>query len=100
MESTQLDFSEIAVLNRVLQAERPAYSPELAKEILSLDFSSADKYRMNQLAALAREGGLSAAEQAELDGFERVGHIINVLQSRARRSLKLARGGTGELETR
>ena len=55
---------------------------------------------MNQLAVHAREGGLSTEEQAELDSFDRIGHIINVLQSRVRRSLKVARVPSGASESR
>ncbi len=96
MDSPRIDFSETAILNRVLQAERTTYSPELAREILSFDFTREDKERMQRLANLARQGGLNAEERAEIDGYERVGHFINILQSKARRSLKAARAVPGE----
>ena len=43
---------------------------------------------MHELSAKAQEGTLSGREQAQLDNFERVGHLINLMQSKARRSLK------------
>ncbi|APW59855.1 hypothetical protein BSF38_01314 [Paludisphaera borealis] len=100
MGSPRLDFSETAILNRVLQAEKPTYSAELAREVLTFDFTREDKERMRRLADLAREGKLSAEERAEIDGYERVGHFINILQSKARRSLKAARAVPGESEPR
>lgn len=100
MGSSQIEFSETAILDRVLKAANPAYSVELAREILGLGFSREDKERMNRLAALAREGTLSPQERAEIDGFERVGHLLNILQTKARRSLKAAHAVPGESEPR
>jgi hypothetical protein len=51
---------------------------------------------MCQLSAKAREGILSPAEEAEMNNYERVGHLLNILQSKARRSLKGRSGGNGQ----
>ena len=61
---------------------------EAARAILTFDFKQADKDVMRQLSARAREGTLTAEEQVAFDGYEVVGHILNVMQTRARRSLK------------
>ena len=66
------------------------------KADLALDFTPADKDRMRGLSAKAREGTLSPAEQAEINSYERVGHLLNILQSKARRSLQPRRRTNGK----
>ena len=43
---------------------------------------------MRQLSAKARAGTLTAEEDAEAGKYELVGHLLNIMQSKARRSLK------------
>ena len=88
MQSSRANTSEAAILGRIVRPERPTLSREAAKEILGLDFDQSDKDRMRQLSAKAREGALTPEEQAEIDNYERVGHFLNILQSKARRSLR------------
>jgi hypothetical protein len=60
------------------------------------DFDQADKNRMRELSAKARAGTLTANEEAEAGKYELVGHLLNIKQSKARRSLKNRRGGNGK----
>ena len=62
-------------------------SEDAARSILRLDFTSADRERMNDLAAKAREGSLTSAENEELEHYLRLGDLLAILQSKARRSL-------------
>jgi hypothetical protein len=96
MQLSQADTSEAAILSRVLEPDKPVLSPEVARDLLALDFPPADKARLRQLSAKAREGTLTEGEQAEADNYERVGHLINLLQSKARRALKGRRGANGK----
>jgi hypothetical protein len=57
------------ILARVISPETPMMSPHAAREVLNLSFSDADRDRMTTLAAKARDGALSADEQAEAAGF-------------------------------
>jgi hypothetical protein len=59
-----------------------------ARALLQLQFSERDHARMAELSAKARSGGLSAQEQAELDTFERLGCLLDIVHSKARRALK------------
>lgn len=79
--------SDAAILNRLLEAEQPALTADAAKSILALQFTDSDIRRMNLLAEKAREGALSEEERDELDNYERVGHLLSLMKSRARRSL-------------
>lgn len=61
-----------------------AMTPTLARHILKLAFSEADKARMHELAEKNGEGKISPSELAELDEYIYVADLIGILQSRAR----------------
>ena len=96
MQLSQDNTSDVAILNRVLEPGKPTFSPQAARDILALDFGPADKERMRQLSAKARAGNLTPHEQIEIDNYERVGHLLNIMQSKARRSLKGGRATNGK----
>jgi len=91
MPATHTDASEVSILNRILRPNTPTFSPEAAQDILALDFDQADKDRMRQLSTKARAGTLTAEEDTEAGKYELVGHLLNIMQSKARRSLKSRR---------
>jgi hypothetical protein len=88
MHSAYTDASEVSILNRIMRPKAPTFSPEAAQDILTLDFDQADKDRMRELSAKGRMGTLTAAEAREAGKYELVGHPLNIMQSRAHRSLK------------
>jgi len=88
--------SEMAILRRVVDPEKPFSSIEAARAILHFRFSARDQTRMNRLAAKNREGKLRPAEEEELNNFIRVGQTLGILQSKARRSLKVHRSESGD----
>jgi len=90
MQATQapLEQSEAAIFGRVFANGKRALSPELAKHVLSLTFDDLDKARMHQLAVGNQDGALSTAEQEELHNYIKVGHLLAILQSKARQALK------------
>jgi hypothetical protein len=83
--------SEMAILRRVVDPGQPFLSVEAAEAILRLDFHADDLMRMNQLAEKNRAGQLTPTDEQELNGYIRVGQILGILQSKARRSLSVAR---------
>jgi hypothetical protein len=78
--------SEVALWSRLLQPESGNLSPEAARAILQIDFAEADRLRLHELAAGARAGALTAAEEAELETYTRVGRLLDLMRSKARRS--------------
>lgn len=82
--------SDAAILSRLLDAEQPMLTQDAAKSILGLEFASSDRDRMNQLAEKSREGSLSEEERDELENYERVGHLLSLMKSKARRTLDAA----------
>lgn len=83
--------SEAAILSRVIRPNKGSWSREAAESILEFDFPAADIRRMNALAAKARRGTLSTADQVELENYQDVGRLMELLQSKARLSLKRAK---------
>jgi hypothetical protein len=76
-----------AIWQRVIQFEGEL-SPAAARALLKFRFSEHDHARMEQLSTKARTGTLTPAEQDELDTFERLGCVLDILHSRARRALE------------
>jgi len=64
----------------------------IARYLLSLDFEPEDVDRMNLLAERAREGELSAEEEAELDSYLHVGNLLTIMQSKSRVYLRAQEG--------
>ncbi|SPE55499.1 conserved hypothetical protein [Verrucomicrobia bacterium] len=82
------ETTEIAILSRVIRPDRGTWSRAAAQAVLEFDFAPADVRRMNTLAAKAHRGALSVTEEAELDNYRRAGRLLELLQSKARLSLK------------
>jgi hypothetical protein len=62
--------------------------PQVAQGILAIRFKPGEIDRMNELAELAREGKLTAEQRAEIEAYNRVGHLLALLQAQARRALQ------------
>jgi hypothetical protein len=60
-----------------------------------MEFPPEDKDRMHELAAKAREGTLTLAEQQEIRNYERVGNLLALMKSKARQRLKKASHANG-----
>lgn len=99
MQTTHTGTSEVAIFSRVLEPDRATLSAAAARAILALGFSPADQDRMRVLSAKAQEGTLSSAEQDEINNYERVGHILSLMKSKARRSLKARSSSNGKAKT-
>jgi hypothetical protein len=88
MSTAHVNASEVAILKRILRPSASTFSTEVARAILEMDFDEVDKLRMRELSAKARAGTLTAIEEAEAEKYERIGHLLNVMQSTARQSLQ------------
>src|SRR5690348_8565386 len=90
MQTTASASNDAALVERLIKPDRSDFSPEAARELLSLQFDDKDQERMQQLSLKAQEGMLTADEQAEIESYRRVGYFLGVLWSKARLSLKHA----------
>jgi len=81
--------SEIAIFARLIKADQGDLSRDLGRYILTLGFDEEDQARMRELAEKNQQGVSSSEEQEELQNYVVVGHMLAVLNSKARRSLKV-----------
>jgi hypothetical protein len=86
--STKDRPSEIAIFARLLENGRAKLSPSLARYILTLGFDADDQHRMGELAERNQGSELTQDEHEELMSFVKVGHLLAMLHSRARKALK------------
>lgn len=84
---TQSITADAAIWQRVVEFEGELAAPA-ARALLRLRFSERDHARMAKLSTKARGGMLAKAEQTELDTFERLGCLLDIIHSQARRALK------------
>jgi hypothetical protein len=59
-------------------------SPAGARTLLKVQFSEQDIVRMNELGAKACAGALTPEEQLDLDNYERLGCLLDILHAKAR----------------
>jgi len=81
--------NEVTILARVFDDEHGFLPRELARCIVDVDFSEADKARRHDLAVRNQNDALSPSEKEELFGFAKAGTLLSILQSKARRTLKI-----------
>jgi hypothetical protein len=84
--------SELAIFARLIRDDDSDLSRELARYILTFGFDDEDQKRMTNLAERNQEGALSSEERAELDNFVKAGHLLALLHSKARKTLKPKKG--------
>jgi hypothetical protein len=63
-------------------------SPTTARAFLRLKFSPQDERRMQELASAVSEGTLGPQEENELDTYEQLGCLLDILHSQARRAIE------------
>jgi hypothetical protein len=80
--------SEIAIFARLIKADDGNLTRGLARYLLTLGFDEDDQARMRDLAARNQEGNLARDEYEELMNYVKAGHMLALLQSKARRSLQ------------
>lgn len=90
MQQTQIPTTDAAIIGRLDKSDQSDFSPEAAREILSIQLSAEDQRRMRSLSLKAQKGTLSPTEQSEVESYRRVGYWLGILWSKARVSLKHA----------
>ncbi len=88
--AARIPDGEAAILGRLIRPEQDDLSPEAARSILRLEFDEQDRARMHELAVRAQQGTLSAADEADLSSYRGVGRLLELMRSKARRSLRRA----------
>jgi len=86
-ETTAIE-SGTTILSRVLEAHAASFTPEAARAILQLKFDQVDIDRMHVLAEKNRQGRLTDVEWQALQNYLLVGHLLDLLHSKARLALQ------------
>jgi hypothetical protein len=84
--------SQAAILSRVIERDGPRLPAGLARLILRWEFPDADRRRMHALLEKAKAKRLTRRETVEAENYERVGHFLSILKSKARTSLRARNG--------
>jgi hypothetical protein len=85
----QLPSTEGAIWARIVDPETGDLTRQAAETFLQLDFNPADRRRMEELAEKASAGALTTTERRDAENYNRVAHLLALLQSKARRSLRV-----------
>lgn len=81
---------ELEIWERVFVPDPQHITPDQARYLLEVRFSKADQDRINLLSAKARDGKLTPKENAELERYVHVGHLLSILKAKVRGKLKNA----------
>ena len=76
------------ILDQVIQPTEPSFAPEFARMVLGLRLSDAAQTRIRELLQGNNAGTLEAPEQAALENYLLVGQFLDLLQVKARASLR------------
>ena len=77
-----------AILKRLLDPKRGSFPPELARQILELDFARSDHVRYKKLSAKARKGTLTPNERLMLEDYLNLSDFLTILRTKAEASLR------------
>jgi hypothetical protein len=83
-------ITEADILQDVVSPDAAGLDPPAARSILDLKFNDKATLRMRTLLDRNNKGQLSEVEADELDKWRRVGMFLDLMQSKARLSLKEA----------
>ena len=85
-----LESSEAAILGRVFRPEAAGWPRAAAEAILAVGFSPDDREQMSRLLEKAKAGELRPEETETLENYRHIGRLLELMKSRARRSLRAA----------
>jgi hypothetical protein len=91
MPETYTPTTEADILIEVIAPENAGLSPEIARAILDLRFNEAAREKMGRLAAKNNQGTLTETERMEMEKYLRVGTFLDLIQAKARLSLREAK---------
>jgi hypothetical protein len=80
--------SDTAILSHLTWPDDDALSPAAAEGWLAVRFDKEQLGRMHDLVTKNQDGKLTAKEKHELENYRRVSFLLDLMHSKARRSLK------------
>jgi hypothetical protein len=85
---------ELAIWERVFVPDPKNITPEQARFFLEVRFPQADLDRINELSAKASAGKITPEENADLDLYVHIGHLLSILKAKVRGRLKETTGSS------
>jgi hypothetical protein len=82
--------TDSGIWKQVIQFEQEL-SPAAARALLKVRFPQGDKERMSELSGKARGGSLTSQEKAQIETYEQLGCLLDILHSKARQALNKRR---------
>jgi hypothetical protein len=79
--------SEAGILSRLIRPEEDTLTAAAAESLLRIRFDQSDLDRMHELVTKNQEGRLTKSEQGEMENYRRVSFLLDLMHSKARRSL-------------
>ena len=86
--ATAPTISEADILAEIVAPGEPGMSRDAARAILALKFKKDAEQRIRKLLRKNNQGKLTDEEQALLEKYLRVGQFLDLVQAKARLSLK------------
>jgi hypothetical protein len=86
--SSTISNSAAAAIERVIRSDDGDLPASAARILIEWRFDDRDQKRMHELAVRNQRGELRRAEHAELQGFIYAGLVLDLIQAKARGSLK------------
>ena len=86
--ATTSPTTAIEILDEFIQPIEPSFAPEFAQLLLRLRLSNAAQARVRELLQRNNAGELEENEKALLENYLLVGQFVDLLQAKARVSLK------------
>lgn len=80
--------TDAAILARVIRPDAADLTPDAAQALLKLRLDRADLDRIHDLLTRNQDDALTPPELAELDSYLRVSSFLDLMQAKARRSLR------------
>ena len=88
--TTEAILSPSDVLQDIVELDRPTMSPEVAQHFIALHLSDSAKDRIRGLLLKNNAGTITPAEKATLESYIQVGELLDLLQAKARATLRQA----------
>ena len=82
------------ILGEVIQPVAPTFAPQFAQEVLEMHLSEESQSRVRDLLVRNNAGELNATEKSALENYLLVGQFLDLMQAKARLSLKTGKPAT------
>jgi hypothetical protein len=84
----QLARTEAAILSRLVRSDQAGLTRVAAQALLELRLDREDLNRLHELVTRNQDGALTPDERSELESYLRISSFVDLVQAKARRSLK------------